>query len=516
MPHVITQSCCSDASCVYACPVNCIQPTPDDPDFLLAEMLHIDPAACVDCGACTSACPVNAIKPHSRLTEAEQPYLQINREYFEPRKPRPMLAPLVPRLVVRQAQEPLRVAIVGSGPAAMYAADEILTIPGATVDIYERLPQPYGLARLGVAPDHRLTRQVTRQLDLIAAQPGLRMHTGIEIGRDLTHADLTRDHHAVIYAVGAASDKRLELPGAELDGVASATEFVGWYNGHPDHASRTFDLSGERVVVIGNGNVALDVARVLSVDPESLAATDIAPYALEALRASRVREVVIVGRRGPEHSAFTLPELIGLAGTPGVQLTLDEHELDSLSVAAGASADERHKLELLRRLSQQPTDPARRQIRLRYRLSPSRFAAAGSDCPATQPGGRKQVTAVEFGPDLIEAGLVLTSIGYRGVPLPDLPFDHERGTIPHQLGRVIDPASGTTVPRTYVAGWIKRGPSGFIGTNRSCAQETVRALVYDWNAGLLRSQPDYDFESSRSSSQVASRLSGSSRSMVTS
>jgi ferredoxin--NADP+ reductase len=364
----------------------------------------------------------------------------------------------------------LRVAIVGSGPAAMYAADELLTIPGARVDVYERLPAPYGLARFGIAPDHRRTRQVSRQLDQIARQPGLTMHLGIEVGKDVRHDELLGRHHAVIYAVGASSDRRLEIGGAELGGIPSATEFVAWYNGHPDAARRSFDLSSERVVVIGNGNVALDVARILTADPGALAATDIAADALRALRASRVTEVVVTGRRGPAHSAFTLPELIGLESLCNVDLLASPEDLVH---AVGRDAVEDQKLALLRTL---PAQGGRsRRIRLRYSMSPTRFVGEG------------RVEGVEFDRagrrEVLPAGLVLTSIGYRGVPMPDVPFDAQTGTIPNRAGRVIDPSNGEPVAGVYVAGWIKRGPTGFIGTNRSCALETVRALVEDWGAG---------------------------------
>ena len=458
MPHVITQSCCSDASCVYACPVNCIQPTPDSPDFLTAEMLYVDPATCVDCGACVSACPVQAIKPQTKLTDEEQPFAEINARYFiGTERPRTALAPTTPPLVVRHHTAPLRVAVVGSGPAGMYAADEVLTIPGARVDIHERLDAPYGLVRHGVAPDHRRTRDVTRQFEVIRRQPGLNLHLGVQIGRDMTHAELARRYHAVLYAVGASSDRRLDVPGADLEGTASATEFVAWYNGHPDHRHRTFDLSHPRVVVIGNGNVALDVARILTLDPAQLEDTDINPAALQALRNSRIEEVVIVGRRGPEHSSFTLPELVGLTNTPGIEVNVQPEDVSSEPADA--------KIELLRRLSPGSGNGLRR-IRLRYHLTPQRML------------GEDRVAAVDFGSETIDAGLVLTSIGYRGLPIADLPFDHDRAIVPNDRGRV--------TPGTYVAGWIKRGPSGFIGTNRSCAQETVRQLVDDFNAGRLR------------------------------
>lgn len=474
MPHVITQSCVGDGSCVHACPVNCIQPTPDDPAFELAEMLHIDPITCVDCGACVGACPVDAIKPQSRLALDEQPFVAINAAFHAGAGPRPLLAPVRPPLRVRDRGEPLHVAIIGSGPAAMYAADEVLTIPGAQVSVYERLPHPYGLVRGGVAPDHRRTRRVSRQLDQIRRQPGLRMHLGVEVGRDISIEQLLRDHHGVVHAAGAATDRKLAVDGAELPGVASATAFVGWYNGHPDHAAHRFDLTTHpRVVVIGNGNVALDIARILTSDPRTLEGTDIAPAALAALRESRVEEVLVVGRRGPEHSAFTLPELVGLTSTTGVTVTIDPEDF-----ADAPAADA--KLDLLRRL---PTEAAgRRQIALRYGRTPTRLI------------GTETVEAIELAPtsgdddddeQRFPTGLVVTSIGYRGTPIDGLPFDAATGTVPNEHGRVVDPATRTPMAGLYVAGWIKRGPRGFIGTNKTCSQDTVAALVDDYNAGLL-------------------------------
>lgn len=477
MPHVVTQSCVGDGSCVYACPVNCIQPTPDDPAFELAEMLHVDPTSCVDCGACVSACPVDAIKPAWQLDESERAFELINAAYHRPPRKRSLLAPVRPALVVRDRGEALRVAIVGSGPAAMYAAEELLTVPGAQVTVFERLPSPDGLVRTGVAPDHRRTRRVSRQMEQIRRHPGLTMRLGVEVGRDVTHTQLLETHHAVIYAVGAASDRRLDVPGSDAAGVLSATELVGWYNGHPDHANRLVDLTHRRAVVVGNGNVALDIARILSSDPESLADTDIAPAALDALRASRIEEVVVVGRRGPEHSAFTLPELIGLGATPGVRIGVDPDAL------AGAD-DDTAKLELLRSFG--PPATQGRRITLRYGLAVD--AVDGGDVVRGVTFRRTgAVPADAADPERIDTGLVVASIGYRGMPVAGLPFDEATGTVPNDGGRVVDPTTTTAVPRTYVVGWIKRGPSGFIGTNKGCSQDTVLALIEDYNAGCLPS-----------------------------
>lgn len=474
MPHVITQSCCSDASCVYACPVNCIHPTPDEPDFHTAQMLYVDPVECVDCGACVTACPVDAIKPHTKLTADEDVFATLNADFYATPRPRPILAPVVPPLQVRAGD--LRVAIVGSGPAAMYAAEEILTIPGARVRMYERLTQSYGLARFGVAPDHQRTRGVSRQFDHIAADPRLEMRLGVEVGSDVTHDELLSEHHAVIYAVGAVTDRRLDIDGIDLPGVTSATEFVAWYNGHPDVADRSFDLSHHRALVIGNGNVALDVARILTMDPDRLASTSIAPHALKALRDSAIEEVIVVGRRGIEQSAFTIPELVGLCSTPGVDVVVRDEDLRTLP-----DSDPRAAI-----LRAAPRGEGNRRIVLEYLLSPTAIlgesATEGVEFVHNElvaaPDGSTRVKATGL-QRVIETGLVLTSIGYRGRPVPGLPFDEATSTVPHEGGRV------PGVRGAFVTGWIKRGPTGFIGTNKSCAQETVRSLVDDSNAGLL-------------------------------
>nr|WP_296774972.1 FAD-dependent oxidoreductase [Rhodococcus sp. (in: high G+C Gram-positive bacteria)] len=507
MPHVVTQSCCSDASCVYACPVNCIHPTPDEPDFLTAEMLHIDPASCVDCGACVSACPVDAIVPQSKLTEAQLPFLTINADFYKQERPkRPLLAPVTPAATVTKERQPLRVAVVGSGPSAMYAADELLTQPGVVVDVYDRLPQPHGLARLGVAPDHEKTRQVSRLFDQISAQPGFQFHLGVEVGKDISHDQLLEDHHAVIYAVGASRDRELTIPGADLPGRSSATDFVAWYNGHPDHAHRRFDLSQKRAVIIGNGNVALDVARILTIDPDRLVGTNVPPHALKALRESNIEEVLVVGRRGVAQSAFTVPEFAGLLATPGVDVSIhrDEIMLDETTITLAETNDLPHavaqKLQLLRRVDD-ASGTGHKRIVLRYLLSPTRIlgdtAVSGVefDRMTLDTATDGSVLSIATGEvETVDTGLVLTSIGYRGVALPGVPFDELRGIIPNDDGRVLDSPGGDVVRGTYVTGWIKRGPSGYIGTNKSCAQGTVLNLVADFNKGLL---PDVQRASDR-------------------
>jgi ferredoxin/flavodoxin---NADP+ reductase len=489
MPHVITQSCCSDGSCVYACPVNCIHPSPDEPGFATAEMLYIDPAACVDCGACVSACPVGAIAPDTRLEPKQLPFIELNAAYYPKREAKPpptsKLAPVLEAPYVQpRAGGPLTVAIVGSGPAAMYAADELLTQHGVRVNVFERLPMPYGLVRAGVAPDHQSTKRVTRLFDGIAGRRGFRFYLNVEVGTHLAHDELLAHHHAVVYAVGAPNDRRLDIDGMGLPGTRTATEVVAWINGHPEYTDLPVDLGHERVVVIGNGNVAFDVARILTTDPDALARTDISDHALAALRASRVTEVVIAARRGPAQSAFTLPELIGLTSTCEVVLDAADHDLVVRDLAEASDPLTRNKLEILSKLGDASTPVTRPRIRLAYRLTPNRVVGDG------------RAEGVEFtatGADEVgrlSAGLVLTSIGYRGKPIRGLPFDESAAVVPNDGGRVVEPSTGTPVRGSYVAGWIKRGPTGFIGTNKSCAAETVHSLVADYNRGLLADPED--------------------------
>ncbi|WNG92152.1 FAD-dependent oxidoreductase [Mycobacterium sp. ITM-2016-00318] len=486
MPHVITQSCCSDGSCVYACPVNCIHPSPDEPEFATAEMLYIDPVACVDCGACVSACPVGAIAPHTKLEPEQLPFVALNAAYYpqlpdgQKLPPTSKLAPVIeaPRIDAREAH-PLTVAIVGSGPAAMYAADELLTQKGVRVNVFEKLPTPYGLVRAGVAPDHQSTKRVTRLFDKVTRLPGFTFFLNVDVGAHVSHAELLAHHHAVLYAVGAPNDRRLDIAGMGLAGTGTATEMVAWINGHPEYTDLPVDLGHERVVIVGNGNVALDVARILTTDPDVLARTDISDHALAALRQSEVAEVVIAARRGPAQSAFTLPELIGLTATCDVVLDAADHELVLADLAVEDDPLTRNKLEVLSKLGDASVPATRPRIRLAYRLTPDRVL--GSD----------RVTGIEFavtGTDerrRLGAGLVLTSIGYRGKPIRDLPFDETTAAVPNDGGRVVDPKTGRPVRGSYVAGWIKRGPTGFIGTNKSCALQTVQSLVDDFNAGHL-------------------------------
>jgi ferredoxin--NADP+ reductase len=419
-------------------------------------MVFIDPAECVDCGACVTACPVGAIKPHAKLGPAEQRFIDLNAGYFRAH-PHPDRTPLA--LVDRHSSPPvdIRVAIVGAGPAGLYAADELLKYPGVTVDVYDRLLTPHGLVRAGVAPDHRHTKLIQDLFRNIEQERGFAYRLGVEVGRDVTHADLVGSYHAVIYAVGAATDRALGIPGEDLAGSVSATELVAWYNGHPDQAGRTFDLDGERAVVIGNGNVALDVARVLMESPDRLEKTDVSDVALAALTAAGLREVVVLGRRGPADAAFTLPELIGLAGQEELDIVVDGPIVEVTS----------DKTALLAELQSRPARRGARRIVFRFHAGPTEIVGDDS--------GR--VIRVETAAGQVDTHLVIRAIGYRARPVAGLPFDEARAVVPNERGRV--------EPGTYVTGWIKRGPNGFIGTNKTDSAETVASLLADAEAGLL-------------------------------
>ncbi|MGW5145171.1 FAD-dependent oxidoreductase [Rhodococcus koreensis] len=499
MSFVVTQSCCNDASCVVVCPVNCIRPTPDDPEFRTTEMLYIDPQACIDCGACTDACPVDAIYHEDDLPDEYARYRDMNAEYFHnhPLDSEGLAFVPVSSVHLPRQETPLRVAIVGSGPAGAYTAAELLArIPRGSLEIemFDRLPTPWGLVRAGVAPDHVRTKEISEVFRKVSAKPGFRFHLNVEIGRHLTHDELLDHHHAVIYAVGALDDRTLDIPGEELAGSVAATEFVAWYNSHPDYAHRTFDLSGERAVVVGNGNVALDVARMLVSNPDDLARTDIADNALKALRNSGIREVVVLGRRGAAQAAYTTPELLALGRIPGVDVVVDPSEL---GLGGGEGVDGPFSTTLKSRVAAEyatrAPDPGRKRIVLRYLTSPTRILGLdrvegveivrnelirnGSGTLEARPTDRLET---------VEAGLVLRSIGYRGTAVPDVPFDSRLGRIPNVDGRVVDPATGMSIPGVYTAGWVKRGPSGVIGTNKQCAQNTVAALIEDLAAGRLQ------------------------------
>jgi ferredoxin/flavodoxin---NADP+ reductase len=377
----------------------------------------------------------------------------------------------------------MRVAVVGSGPAGFYAAGALLSAdPPAEVDLIERLPTPWGLVRLGVAPDHPKLKTVSRAFERIAEQPGFRFLGNVEVGRDLRPEDLVRLYDAVIYAVGAQTDRRLGIPGEDLPGSWAATEFVAWYNGHPDFQHVEFDLSVERAVVIGNGNVALDVARMLALTQEELAPTDATDASIEAIASSPIREIVVVGRRGPAQAAFTTPELHEMGELAGADVVVDPAELEGAE-PHGTNAE--RNLAVLQELAVREPEGRPRRVVFRFFQSPVAIL------------GEERVEAVELVRNELDAndrpvatddretlpcGLVFRSVGYRGVELPGVTFDAGTGTIPNEGGRI--------EPGIYCAGWIKRGPTGVIGTNKKDAAETVELLLEDAAAGRLQPKPD--------------------------
>ncbi|MDV6011746.1 FAD-dependent oxidoreductase [Haloechinothrix sp. LS1_15] len=489
MAFAITQTCCSDASCVAVCPVNCIHPTPDEPDFRTTEMLYIDPQACIDCGACADACPVDAIFPVEDLTGPLQAYAEVNAAYYADRDPITAASDPSPNFhswnrpvfdrVIPPDLDPLDVAVVGTGPAGMYAVEDLLLHTNAKVTLIDRLPVAGGLVRYGVAPDHPSTKKIGETFARFHDHPRLRLQLGLEVGRDVTVDEVAEHHDAVIYAVGASSARGLNLPGEDLPGSLAATTVVAWYNGHPDVPADAVDLAAERVVVVGNGNVALDVARILTTDPAVLEGTTIAPAALERLKASKIREVVLLGRRGPEAAAYTEPELRALIERDDIDLVVDAH--DPRVGRAIDTAPAGDKARLLKGLERKAVDwsaPPRhdgRRIVLRFHSAPVTFLGESQVRGLRTTGPAEDVE--------IATGEVIRAVGYHGTPVDGLPFDERSGTVPHTGGRVADQ------PGTYVVGWIKRGPSGGIGANRECAKETVGSLLDDAVAGRLGTPP---------------------------
>ncbi|MEK9764672.1 MAG: FAD-dependent oxidoreductase, partial [Deltaproteobacteria bacterium] len=385
-----------------------------------------------------------------------------------------------------------RVAIVGSGPAAFYSAMELLRHddPMVSVDMLERLPTPYGLVRGGVAPDHEKIKSVTKIFERAAGHPRFRFFGNVEFGKDIQRLELLEHYHAVIYAFGSRTDRHLNIIGETLQGSHAATEFVGWYNGHPDYRHHQFDLTSKRVAIIGMGNVAIDCARILCQDPENLAKTDIAQHALEALRQSEVEEVFLIGRRGPVQAAFTPAEARELLHLPKVDavmrasdLELDDHSKEELSKA---SRNTKLNMEILQQIHDQGDRGNPRKLHLCFLISPTKIEGSekveGLELvhnEIVKEGGVLRAKATDEVMHL-NVDMVFRSIGYMGEAIPGLPFDDRRGTIPNDQGQLLDGVDGKLLNQEYTAGWIKRGPSGVIGTNKQDAMETVSRLKKNW------------------------------------
>lgn len=405
------------------------------------------------------------------------------------------------------AHRPLYVAIIGSGPSGFYAAEALMKSPNLSVrvDMFDRLPTPYGLVRGGVAPDHQKIKSVTKVYEKVAASPNFRFFGNVLLGRDIQVADLLKRYDQVVYAIGNESDRKLGIPGEDLSGNHSATEFVGWYNGHPDHRDKAFDLSQERVAVIGIGNVAMDVTRILAEDPEHLAKTDIADYAVDALRKSRVKEIYLLGRRGPAQAAYSPAELqeIGELTTTDLVVLPNEVILDDGSKAGLTDPADKKNVDYVTARAQMGEGTKSRKIRLRFCTSPvevigetGKIVALKLEKNTLVPDGRGGMKAKGSGQfETIPVGLVFRSVGYRGIPVAGVSFDEKSGHIPNTDGRVLDLKANAPLPGQYVVGWAKRGPTGLIGTNRADSVATVKSMTDDAAQGRLSQAGDTDPQS---------------------
>lgn len=396
-------------------------------------------------------------------------------------------------VTIGSAERPLRVAVIGAGPSGFYAVQEWLRQNNVhvSIDLIEQLPAPHGLVRYGVAPDHQKIKSVTKLYDRIAADPRVRFLGNVRFGVDLSHEDVLQHYDQVIYTVGAQTDRRLDIPGEDLIGSYPATDFVAWYNGHPDYAHLTFDLSCESVAVIGVGNVAMDVARILALSPHELEQTDIADHALEALRHSKVKDVYVIARRGPAQVKFTNPELRELAELEVTDVIIDPAELELDPLSAAAIADNREaqtNIEIMRHYADLGETGREKKIHFLFLRSPvdilgdaegkvTAVRMEKNELRATSSGYLNSYGAGEF--EILEIGMIMRSIGYRGEPLPGVPFHQRWGVISNQDGRVTVYETGEVVPREYCSGWIKRGPSGIIGTNKPDSVATVRLMLAD-------------------------------------
>ncbi len=397
------------------------------------------------------------------------------------------------------AENPLRVAIIGSGPSGFYAADHLQKQKDLVVhiDMFDRLPTPFGLVRGGVAPDHAKIKSVTKVYDKIAADPNFRFYGHVEFGKDITHEEISKYYHQVIYAVGAQTDKRMEIPGEDLSGSHPATEFVAWYNGHPDYRDYKFDLSQESAIVVGVGNVAMDVARILASSHEELVKTDMADYAVEALKNSNVKNIYLLGRRGPAQAAFTNPEVkeLGELEETDVIADINEVTLDPLSKAAlEANPDStiQNNVDILTGYAKQTPKGRKKKLYMRFLVSPVEITGNGrveavkivkNELFQNKDGSLRPKATDKF--ENIKAGLIFRSIGYKGLALPGVPFNDSWGVIPNKDGRVHDPKADRIVEGEYVVGWIKRGPSGVIGTNKPDSVATVNMMLEDFKQNKM-------------------------------
>ena len=487
MAYVVTQACIDNkhTSCVDVCPVDAFREGPD--------MLFIDPDACIECNACLTECPERAIYPESAVPEDLQHFIALNQQQA---KVYPIIRQSLQQAAQTSARSALagRFAVVGAGPSGFYAAEALLKqMPAARVDIFERLPTPFGLVRYGVAPDHPRIKSVSAAFERIAESPQVRFFGNVAIGRDLSSAELREHYHAVIYATGGSESRPLSLAGADLDHTVGASEFVGWYNGHPDHQTLTPQLNFPRALVVGMGNVALDIARILVSPYDQLAQTDIADPALLALRDSGIEEVCLLARRGAMQAAFTPKELEQLMAMSDGELWINPADLQCDATAEAGLAlpqfsEAAQNMALMRDIAERPRrdETKRKRIRFIFCSSPVEIAAAADHNSLRvvrnrlerDVHGQLRAVATDHS-ETLAVGLIINATGYRGEAIAGLPFDHQRGVMQHHNSRVAGEATQTSsdLAQQYVTGWIKRGASGVIGSNKHCAADTVAQLL---------------------------------------
>lgn len=477
MAYVVTESCVNHkhTNCVDVCPVEAFRAGED--------MLYIDPEVCIECNACLTECPERAIFPQSAVPEDQQHYIALNAEQA---KELPVIRQSVFQQAAASAQSALagRFAVVGAGPSGFYAAEAILkNMPSAKVDIFEKLPTPFGLVRYGVAPDHPRIKSVSASFERIAENPQVRFFGNVSIGKDITTQDLNSLYHSVVYATGGSKSRALTLPGADLDNIFGSSDFVGWYNGHPENQTLTPKLNGERAAVIGIGNVALDIARILILPHDELAKTDIADPSLLALKDSNIQEVCLLARRGAVQAAFTPKELEQLIAIENLDLVINPADLEldeqgEAELALPEFGEARQNMALLREVAKRPlkNDANTKRIRFMFLTSPESITEENGEKQlhvvrnrlARSEDGRVSAVATDE-KSALDVGLIINATGYQGTPIEGLPFDDRRGVIANDNSLVQDKA--------YVAGWIKRGASGVIGSNKHCATDTVTQLV---------------------------------------
>ena len=396
-------------------------------------------------------------------------------------------------------ENPLRVAVVGSGPSGFYATEALIKSGlSVKIDMLERLPAPYGLVRNGVAPDHAKLKQAIQLYDKIAEAKEFKYLGNVNVGRDVSVEELKNTHHVILFACGAESDRKLDIPGENLPGSYTATEFVGWYNGHPDYRNRTFDLSHNVAVIIGQGNVAADVSRILAKTVDELKHTDIAEHALEVLAASQIREIYVIGRRGPAQAKFTPKELREFGELSACDPVVSQEDL-VLNPASQQELEDKSNAgstkiyQLFKEFSQRHGAAKKRRCHFRFLLSPVELTGQGKlqnlvlEKNALQGEAFNQSARGSGEKITLDAGILFRSIGYRGIPIAGVPFDERKAIIPNIRGKVTD-TNGTFISQLYTAGWIKRGPTGIIGTNRADSVETVESILQDVAAQNTSSQ----------------------------